>query len=77
MLHEEAGLAPSAWWLAPIGILNHTILAGDSNGDRDAAMIFGSFFLLMMAFPFIPIVNQIPDKLGLYRLIWRDKKRSK
>ena len=77
MLHEEAGLAPGAWWLAPIGILNHTVLAGDANGDRDAATIFGSFFLLLTAFPFIPIVNQIPDKLQLYKLIWRDKKRSK
>ena len=77
MLHEEAGLAPGAWWLAPIGILNHTVLAGDANGDRDAATIFGSFFLLLIAFPFIPIVNQIPDKLQLYKLIWRDKKRSK
>lgn len=35
MLHEEAGLAPGAWWLAPIGILNHTVLAGDANGERD------------------------------------------
>jgi len=77
MLHEEAGLAPGAWWLAPIGILNHTVLAGDANGDRDAAVIFGSFFLLLIAFPFIPLVNQIPDKLQLYKLIWGEKKRSK
>ncbi len=77
MLHEEAGSAPGAWWLAPIGILNHTILAGDSNGDRDAALIFGSFFMLMIAFPFIPILNQIPDKLKIYKLIWRDKKSPK
>ncbi len=77
MLHEEAGSSPGAWWLAPIGILNHTILAGDDNGDRDAALIFGSFFILMIAFPFIPILNQIPDKLKVYKLIWRDKKSSK
>lgn len=77
MLHEEGGYAPSAWWLAPIGILDHTILASDSNGDRDAAIIFGSFFLLMIAFPFVPILNQLPDKLKVYKLIWRDKKHSK
>ena len=77
MLHEEAGSSPGAWWLAPIGILNHTILAGDSNGDRDAALIFGSFFLLMIAFPFIPILNQIPDKLKIYKFIWHEKKSSK
>lgn len=77
MLHEEAGQAPGAWWLAPIGLLNHTILANDSNGDRDAALIFGSAFLLLLAFPFIPILNQLPDKLKVYKLIWRDKKHSK
>lgn len=77
MLHEEAGSAPSAWWLAPIGILNHTILANDSNGDRDAALIFGSFFLALIAFPFVPILNQLPDKLKVYKLIWHDKKHSK
>ena len=74
MLHEESTRAPGAWWLLPIGILNHTVLRGDDNGDRDAALIFGSFFLVMIAFPFIPLVNQIPDKLKVYKLIWREKK---
>jgi hypothetical protein len=74
MVHEGAGNAPGAWWLLPIGILNHTVLANDSNGDRDAAIIFGSLMLTMLAFPFIPYVNQIPDKLQVWRLIWRQKK---
>lgn len=74
MLHEETTNAPGAWWLAPIGILNHTVLKGDDNGDRDAALIFGSFFLVMIAFPYIPLLNQIPDKLKVYKLIWREKK---
>lgn len=74
MLHEESTRAPGAWWLVPIGILNHTVLSGDENGDRDAALIFGSFFLVMIAFPFVPFVNQIPDKLKVYKLIWREKK---
>lgn len=74
MLHEESTSAPGAWWLVPIGLLNHTVLNGDENGDRDAALIFGSFFLVMIAFPFVPFVNQIPDKLKVYKLIWREKK---
>lgn len=74
MLHEESKRAPGAWWLVPIGVLNHTVLSGDQNGDRDAAIIFGSFFLAMIAFPFVPFVNQIPDKLKVYKLIWREKK---
>ncbi len=74
MVHEGAGNAPGAWWLLPIGILDHTVLANDANGDRDAAIIFGSLMLTMLAFPFIPYVNQIPDKLQVWRLIWRQKK---
>lgn len=74
MLHEETSGAPGAWWLAPIGLLNHTVLKGDANGDRDAALLFGSFFLVMIAFPYIPVVNQIPDKLKAYKFIWREKK---
>jgi hypothetical protein len=74
MVREEKGHAPGAWWLTPIGLLNHTVLANDNNGDRDGAIIFGSFFLTLLAFPFIPYVNQIPDKLKVYKLIWREKK---
>jgi hypothetical protein len=74
MIREESGHAPGAWWLAPIGLLNKTVLANDDNGDRDAAIIFGSLMLTMMAFPFIPYLNQLPDKLRIYRLIWREKK---
>ena len=47
---------------------------GDANGDRDAAIIFGTFFLVLIAFPYIPGLNQIPDKLKVYKLIWREKK---
>lgn len=74
MLHEESSKAPAVWWLAPIGVLNHTVLANDENGDRDAALIFGSFLIIMLAFPYIPYLNQLPDKLKVYKLIWREKK---
>ncbi|MDL2342152.1 MAG: cytochrome b N-terminal domain-containing protein [Patescibacteria group bacterium] len=73
MIREESGKAPGAWWLSPIGILNHTVLSGDDNGDRDAAIIFGSLLLTMLAFPFIPYLNQLPDKLKIYKLIWYQK----
>ncbi len=75
MLREESTRAPGAWWLAPIGVLNHTILKGDNNGDRDAAMLFGSFFLVLIAYPYIPVVNQIPDKLRVYKLIWHTNRK--
>lgn len=75
MVREETGAAPGAWWLIPIGVLNHTVLVNDGNGDRDAAIIFGSLILTMLAFPFIPFVNQLPDKLKVYKLIWRKKRQ--
>ncbi len=53
MLHEEQGgiLPPGAWWLAPLGVLDNTILANDPNQDRDGAEILGLFLLLLVAFP--------------------------
>ena len=72
MVREEAGsTTPGAWWLAPIGLLNHTVLANDANGDRDGAVIIGTFLLLLLAFPFIPFVNRLPEWLRIYKLVWR------
>lgn len=72
MLREEKGhIPPGAWWLAPIGLLNHTVLAHDDNGDRDGAIILGLFLLLLTAFPYIPGLNRLPEWLKVYKLIWR------
>jgi hypothetical protein len=65
---------PGAWWLAPIGVLNTTVLVGDENGDRDGAMILGILVLILGAVPFIPGVNKLPLYLGLYRLFQRKPK---
>ena len=55
MLREETGaFPPGAWWLAPIGILNHTVLSNDPNQDRDGAEILAFSMFLLTAFPFIP-----------------------
>jgi cytochrome b6 len=72
MLREEKGhIPPGAWWLAPIGLLNHTVLAHDDNGDRDGAIILGLFLLLLTALPYIPGLNRLPEWLRVYKLIWR------
>lgn len=73
MLREEKGFAPGAWWLAPLGLMDNTILKNDDNQDRDGAEILGLFMLTFLAFPYIPFLNQLPDKLKVYTLIWRDK----
>lgn len=71
MLREEKGhIPPGAWWLAPIGLMNHTILANDDNGDRDGAIILGLCLLLLMALPYIPVLNRLPEWLKIYKLIW-------
>jgi Cytochrome b(N-terminal)/b6/petB len=72
MLHEESSKNPvGAWWLAPIGLAVHTIFKNDSNGDRDTAVLIGLFILLLIAFPYIPYVNKIPEKLKMYKLFQR------
>jgi hypothetical protein len=74
MIREETGSAPGAWWLSPIGLLNHTVLVNDDNGDRDGAIIFGSLLITMLAFPFIPWVNKLPDVLKVHTLVWRKER---
>lgn len=74
MVHEESGGLPGAWWLAPLGFLDHTILATDPNQDRDGAEILGLLALLLIAFPYLPYVNRIPEKLHVAKGIWKDRK---
>jgi len=77
MLREESKTFPlGAWWLAPVGVLNHTVLAHDDNGDRDGAYILGLLVLILIAIPFIPFVNRIPEKLKVYLLIWGKPKQK-
>ncbi len=75
MVREETGslakLPPGAWWFAPIGILNSTVLAGDDNGDRDAAAILGFVMLVFILFPYIPYLNRLPEYLPFAKWIWK------
>lgn len=76
MLREEKGiLPPGAWWLAPVGFLDNTILANDPNQDRDGAEILGLLMLLLIAFPYIPYLNRIPEKIGLDKFIWKENSK--
>ena len=72
MLKEESGRTPGAWWLLPVGILDHTILANDPNQDRDGAEILGLLMLLLIAFPYIPYLNRLPEKIHLDKFIWKN-----
>lgn len=76
MVREENDgiFPPGAWWLLPIGILDHTILANDPNQDRDGAEILALSLFLLIAFPYIPYLNRIPEKLNIDKWLWKDKK---
>ena len=71
MVREESGGLPGAWWLAPIGLLDHTLLATDPNQDRDGAEILGFLMLLLVAFPYIPGLNRLPEKLRIAPFFWK------
>ncbi len=74
MMYEEGrSIPPGAWWLAPLGLLDKTILANDTNGDRDGAEILGLLALLLVLFPFLPYINRLPEKLHLAERIWKAK----
>lgn len=78
MLREEKGsFPPGAWWLAPLGLMDHTVLQNDDNQDRDGAIILGSLMLLFIAFPYIPYLNRLPEVFGIANLIWKDKGAEK
>jgi len=71
MFEEGRSIPPGAWWLAPLGFLDNTILANDANGDRDGVEILGLLVLLFVLFPYIPYVNRLPEKLHLAERIWK------
>jgi cytochrome b6 len=73
MREEKVAIPRGAWWLAPIGVLNHTILAHDDNGDRDGAIILGALAMLFIFFPYLPYLNRLPEKLHLAKMIWKTK----
>ncbi len=61
---------PGLWLAAPYNYLEMTIINNDPNQDRDGFLISLSTFIVLILFPFIPFVNQLPDKLKLYKLFW-------
>ena len=77
MVREEYGIMPpGAWWLAPIGLMDHTFLKNDPNQDQDGAEIIGLLILLLIAIPYIPWVNRIPEYIGADKLIWKEHNKK-
>ncbi len=72
-ISHETGPYPGAWWLWPYTILYQIpVIAASPNADLLAGTIMLIVFVIMLAVPFIPVVNRLPRWIGLYKTIWRD-----
>ncbi len=72
ILHEE-GPYPGPWWVAPYSFLYQIPPYSTSpNGDLMAAGTMGVLFLLLLCIPLLPVIRDLPHRLRVYRLIWRD-----
>lgn len=72
IVHEEANY-PGPWWLTPYAFLYQIPPYSTSpNGDLMAAGTMAVIFLILLFLPLIPLLNQLPKRLRVYRLIWRD-----
>lgn len=79
MAKDETGsmlrLPPGSWWFAPIGVLNSVFnLLTNPYGDRDAAFGLGFIMLVFIFFPYIPLVNRLPELLHLAPFIWKERR---
>ncbi len=72
ILHEE-GPYPGPWWVAPYSFLYQIPpYSTSSNGDLMAAGTMGLLFAFLLLVPVLPIARDVPRRVRVYRLIWRD-----
>ena len=72
-ISHETGPYPGAWWLWPYTFFYQIPpMSSSPNGDLQVGVITLALFLLTVFTPFVPGLNQLPRRLGVYRLIWRD-----
>jgi ubiquinol-cytochrome c reductase cytochrome b subunit len=80
MIKDETGAGiypPNSWWMAPFNLLDNTVLKNDPNQDADGGLIIGILVLILATFPWLPYINKVPEKLGLYKLFWREGSENK
>ncbi len=72
IMHDELSY-PGPWWLTPYTALYQIPPYSTSPaGDLMAAYTMLILLLLLLAIPFLPGVRELPHKLRIYRLVWRD-----
>ncbi len=58
------------YWLIPYNILEIKTASIPWWGDLENGLVATVLFIILLAFPFIPYLNELPDKLKLYKLFW-------
>jgi hypothetical protein len=72
-ISHETGPYPGAWWLWPYTFFYQIPpMSASPNGDLQVGVIILLLFLGTVFTPFVPILNRLPRRLGVYRWIWRD-----
>ncbi len=72
IMHDELSY-PGPWWLTPYSALYQIPpYSTSSAGDLMAAYTMLLILLVLLAVPFTPGLRDVPRKLRLYRVIWRD-----
>ncbi len=56
-----------SYWVAPYNVLEMWF---PNNSDLENGVIALAVFLVLFAFPYIPKLNELPDKLKLYKIFW-------
>jgi hypothetical protein len=76
MMNETGSYPGQAWlWLYTFWY-QVSPFKNSGNADAEIWVIMAVLTLALILVPFIPGLRSLPEKLGLYRLIWRDYYRS-
>jgi len=58
------------YWLIPYNALEIATVNIPWWNDLENGLVAMIVFLILLLFPFIPYLNELPDKLKLYKLFW-------
>ena len=75
--HWFFALPPGSWWMTPLGMLNSSFdLLDNDNGDEIAAYSFAVILFFFVVFPYIPLINRLPELFPFDRWIQKDRTKS-
>jgi len=76
-LMNETGSYPGQPWLWLYSLWYQVEpMKSSPNADLQVLLIMGLLSTLFICIPFLPIINRIPRKIPIYKLIWREHYRA-